>query len=134
MAKRCEVHPDLMSSSGIDPEFHKRELAVGRIDSLSDLVMRDGFASSGTAGGHARASHTVAADSGMDSSPFGLHRAMHQRNVRLLDLATGKLGGQFAMHFVVFGDDDQSAGFFIEAMDDSGTQFAADCRKRLEPM
>ncbi len=55
-----------------------------------------------------------------------------QRDVCLLDLASGELRGQLAMGGVVFGDHDEAAGFFVEAVDDAGAQLAADLRERAE--
>jgi hypothetical protein len=45
--------------------------------------------------------------------------------VSLGDLALGEHLTEFAVRAVVFGDDDEAAGLFVEAMDDAGAEFAA---------
>src|SRR4030095_15468684 len=87
MAERGQVYPDLVSAPGVDLEFQQRELAVGRVDSAADLVVRDCLAPAEAAGGHAGAAHGVAADSRVNGSPFGFQRAMHKGNIGFLNLS-----------------------------------------------
>ena len=55
-----------------------------------------------------------------------LQPAMHQGNVFLFHLPPDELAGQPAMRFVTLGHHQQSAGGLVQAMHNSGTQFAAD--------
>ena len=68
MAKRCHVHANLMSSSGVNVNFKQGEFAVCGIDSLRHFVMGNGFASGKTARGHASALDAVTADRAIDSA------------------------------------------------------------------
>ena len=49
-----------------------------------------------------------------------------KREVDLLDCALGKLSGQIPMGRIIFRDNEASACFFIEAMNDAGPFFSAD--------
>ena len=59
---------------------------------------------------------------------------MDESYIFLLDLAPRKLLGQLAMGVVIFRDDDEPAGLFVETVNDAWTQVAADCRQAGEMM
>ena len=59
---------------------------------------------------------------------------MHQRYIPLLDFALGELLAELAVGHVVLGDEDQSAGLFVEAMDYTRPQLAAHVRQLGEAM
>ena len=134
MAERSHVDTNLMRAAGIDFHFDQRELAKGSVQATDDAVVRDGFAASRAARGHPDAADRVAADRRVDGSAIFLRPAVHQRDISLLHFALGKLLGQLAMRFVVFRYDDQSAGFFVEAVDDARPQLPAHGRQRREVM
>ena len=49
-----------------------------------------------------------------------------KREVNLLDCALGKLSRQTSMSRIIFRDDQASACFLVEAMNDAGPFFSAD--------
>ena len=49
-----------------------------------------------------------------------LRPAVDESDVGFLHFALGELLGEFAVGVVIFGDYDEAAGFFVEAMDDAG--------------
>ena len=59
---------------------------------------------------------------------------MNQRDIGLFHLPPRKLRSQLAMRLVIFGDENQTAGGFVQAMDNSGAQIAANRRKLAEVM
>src|SRR5271166_5633516 len=122
MTDRRHVHADLVSTAGLDANVNQRELAVGRIDALANFVMRDGSTASAAARGHANATDGVTADLGIYCAARSLRPAMHQGHVALLHRASGKLLTKVAMGDVVAGNENPSAGFFVETMHDAGTR------------
>jgi len=77
------------------------------------------------AGRHTGAVNAVTADALRDCALVPLDPTVHERDIFLLHFAGRELRCQFAMRFVVLCHDDQSAGFFVEAVDNPGTQFSA---------
>src|SRR5579862_4929850 len=134
MTQRGEMHPDLMGTSGVDPHFDECELAIGRIDSAKNVVVRDSFAAAGLTGRHADAANAVAADAGRDSAGLFLDPSMDQGNVFLFYFSFGELLGEFAMGFVILRDHDEAAGFFIETMNNAWAHLSANSREAREMM
>src|SRR5579872_2426495 len=128
------MHPDLMGAPGIDLDFDQRELAVGGIDPAKYMVVRKRVPSAGMARCHADAANTVTTNGGGDRARVFLHPAVNQGNVFLLYFALGKLLSEFAMRFVILGDDNQPAGFLVETMDDAGAHLSANGREAREMM
>src|SRR5207249_5260595 len=98
------MHANLVSASGIDPQFEQRELAKFGIDPALYPVVRYGFASAWAASCHSRAADVIAADAAGNRPAILFHPSVDERNVGLLHQAPGKLRSQLAMRFVVFGD------------------------------
>ena len=48
------------------------------------------------------------------------HPTVDQRHVQLEDFTIAELLGQLFMRHIIFSDDHQTRGFFIDAMDDAG--------------
>src|SRR5579863_6134651 len=116
MSQRRHVDANLVGASSVDFYFDQSELAEDGIDAADDIVVRDGFATAGSARGHADAAHRIAADRRRNGSAIFLRPAMDESEVRLLDLALGELGGQLAVGVVTLRDHDEAAGFFVEAV------------------
>ena len=57
---------------------------------------------------------------------------MEEGEVGLGDLALGEHLAEFAVSAVVFGDEDEAAGLFVEAVDDAGAEVAADVGEFVE--
>ena len=57
---------------------------------------------------------------------------MEEGEVGLGDLALGEHLAEFAVRAVVFGDEDEAAGLFVEAMDDAGAEIATDVGEFVE--
>lgn len=132
MPQRGEMDTNLVSASGVNFDFQQSEPAEGGVDPLEDFVVGDGFAASLEAGGHASASQAVAADGGGDGAMILFKSAVNERNVRFFDFAARELGAEAAVGIVIFGDEDEAAGGFVEAMDNTGTKVAADRREMGE--
>src|SRR5712691_11115284 len=98
------MHANLVSASGIDPQFEQRELAKFGIDPPLHRVMRYGFATARAASCHSRAADAITADAAGNRATVLFHPSMDERDVGLLHQAPGKLRSQFAMRFIVFGD------------------------------
>jgi hypothetical protein len=58
--------------------------------------------------------------------------AVDEGDVGFGDLALGEHLAEFAMGAVIFGDEDQAAGLFVEAMDDTGAEIATDVGEFVE--
>src|SRR5271165_6231916 len=94
--------------------------------------MRYGGAGSGVAsGGHAGAADGIAGDGGIDRPVILLEVAVDEREVGLAHLAARKHLAELEVSSVVAGDDNESAGLFVEAMDDAWAQRAPSGRKLL---
>src|SRR5215469_3583443 len=91
--------------------------------------MGDRPASALPASRHARPADTIAADAARNCASFLFRPTVYQRDICLSDLSLCKLSGQFAMCLVIFRHRNQSAGGFVEPMNNTGTQFAAHARE-----
>src|ERR1700722_16941924 len=87
------MYADLVRSAGIDFHFEQSEFAEGALEEVDDTIVRDGFAASSAARGHARAMKLVAADGGRDCGMVFLHRSMNEGDVGLLGFAAGGVRG-----------------------------------------
>src|SRR5207248_3643477 len=134
MAKRSQVHADLMGPSGINIEFQQAELAVRCRQTFAHPVVSYRRAAAATPRCHAGTAHLVATDAGIYGAAVLLHPTVDQGDVLLLYLTARKLFCQPPMPDVVLCNHHQAAGFLVEAMNNSGTQFAAHARQGCEMM
>ena len=92
-----------------------------------------GFASAGddeaAASGHSDAALGVAGDGEVDGSRGVVEAAFDESDVGLLDLAAAEGFAEFRVGEVVFGDEDDAGGLFVEAMDDAGAEDVAALRE-----
>src|SRR3989442_5223394 len=98
------MHANLVSAAGIDPKCDQSELAKFGIGSPLYRVMRYSFASTLAASCHSRAADAIAADAAGNRAAVLFHPSVDERDVGLLHQPSSELRGQFAMRFVVFGD------------------------------
>jgi len=131
MADAGEVHANLVGAAGADLDFKKREAREAAQDTI---LAPGGTAAAGEARGHAGAVDGIAGDGTFDAALLRGHRSVDQCEIDFLDFAAGKLGCQAVMGRIVLGDEEDSAGEAIEAMDDAGAQFAGHAGKRMEAM
>jgi len=143
MAECLEVDADLVGAACLDADLDEGEVAVvGGVDALKHLDVRDGgadtFTISGAASGHADASDEVTADGEVDGDVVfckaALEVSVDEGDIGLFELAGGEHLAELAMRAVVFGNEDDSAGLFVEAVDDARAEFAADLRELVEVM
>lgn len=103
------MHPNLVRSSRVNPDFQERELAVRAFDLPGNLPMSERCPSRSPARSHTRTAHTIAADGCGDRAPWLRHPAVHQGSVGLNDFTVRKLLRQPAMCLVCLGYDN----FFV---------------------
>src|SRR6185437_9556151 len=108
------MYANLVSASGLDLNFEQRELAEGRVDSLLNFIVGYCFTSAGPARSHTRAAECVAADGSRYGTAIGFGPAVNQRDVSLLYFSSRKFSRELAMGYVIFRNNDQSAGFFVQ--------------------
>ncbi len=130
MSYACEVHPDLMGSSGCDSHL---EIGVPFISSQYPELGK-GAASFAEPGGHSDATHRIASNGFRDPAVFLFYRPMNQRQILLLDRAPGKLLLQAAVREIVASDQQHSAGKAVEPVDDAWPILPRACRKTPEAM
>lgn len=92
---------------------------------MAYAVGGEGGASAG-GDGHALAVEVVAADGAIPEAVGRSGAADDEGEVGFVERAVFELGGEGVVGGVVFGDDEDAAGFAVEAVDDAGTQDAAD--------
>lgn len=120
------VHTDLVRASGLDAYANQGELAEGGCEPPQHFIVRDGAARVfGSADGHAGAANGIAPDGRIDGSASAWQVTLDQGNVSLVDAAGRKHLRQSGVRGVVFGNDDEPAGVFVEAMHYAGAQVAA---------
>src|ERR1700741_3250747 len=112
------MHADLMRAARIDFDIEQGEFAETRLQPANYAVMRDRAPPTFEPRGHTTTPYAIAADALINGSRIFFHPPVHQSNVFLLHFARGKLPAQLGMGCIVFGHDDETAGFFIEPMDD----------------
>src|SRR5579859_4743729 len=96
--------------------------------------MGDSFASAASAGGHTDTANGVAADRRGNGAVILLRPAMDQSNVSFLYAAAGEFVRELAVGGIIFRDDEKSAGFLVEPMNDAGTELAANTGELPESM
>jgi len=92
----------------------------------------DSGAPIGATSGHAGAADKVASNGEIDGGVVFFEVAVEESDVGFGDLAAGEHFAEFAVGAVVFGDEDEAAGEFVEAMDDSGAEVATNVGKLCE--
>src|SRR5581483_32826 len=120
-----KMDADLMSAAGINLHVQQREFPVLRINALADSVMGNSFASALAARGHTGPANAIAADAAGYRPTILLHGSVNQGNIGFVYLATAELSSEFAMCHFILGHNNEAAGFFVEAMNDSRAQFAS---------
>ena len=125
MANARKMHTDLMRAAGSDSHFEQTEAA----DLLDGAVFGEGRAAGFKTGGHARAPHGIARDGPADDPLRGRRVAMHEGQIDLLHLAGLKLGGQGLVRRVVAGHDQNTAGIFIQPVNNAGPQISTNSRR-----
>jgi len=88
--------------------------------------MGDRIASAKTFGRHAGAALGVAADGALNGAAILLGPSVNQGEIGFVDFATAELFSKALVGFVILGDDHQSAGGAIEAVDDAWAEVASD--------
>src|SRR5437899_8455644 len=127
------MHANLVGSPGLNRDFEQRKLRAPVSHPLEYFPMRDGGAtilSCLTACCHPSAPHAIAGDGCAYRAMIGFHPSVNEGQIGLLDLPLRKLAGESAVGCVSLGDDDESAGPFIEPVDDSRTQRPTDLGDR----
>ena len=126
VAEGLHVDANLVGAAGFDTNLDEGEGAVGGGQALEYVDVGDGGAAVGTAGGHAGATDEVAGDGKVDGGVVLFDVAVDEGDVSLGDLTLGEHLAELAVGAVVFGDEDETAGLLVEAVDDAGAQVAAD--------
>jgi len=131
VAKSGEMHADLVRAAGVELNFEER----GGIDAGEDAPVGAGFASvaenDAAAGGHAGATLGVAGDGEVNGAAIFFQKALHESDVGFLDLALAKGFAESGVSGVIFGDEDDAGGVFIEAMHDAGAECITTLRESL---
>src|SRR5207244_12823996 len=96
------MHANLVSASGVDPQFEQRELAKFGIDPPLHRVVRYGFASARAASCHSRAADAIAADAAGNRAAVLFHPSLDERVLGLLHLPIRGLRGACAGRLVAF--------------------------------
>src|SRR5215471_16159298 len=129
---------NLMGSTGLDFDLKQGKLSALALNTLEYVPVSDGRTAGlvrrGAARGHTSSAYAVPADRGLDRALLRFHPAMNQRQIGLVDLAAGKLAGQFAVCGVGFGNHQQPAGLLIQTMDNTWSQGAGGLRERSKTM
>src|SRR6202166_4031237 len=81
--------------------------------------------------GHAYALDRVAANGQLDPTAAGLERALHQCDIRFIYSALAKGFAEAGVGGVGFRDENDSGGFLVEAVNNSGTQGVTQLREGL---
>jgi hypothetical protein len=117
-----KVHPHLVSAPAVNPAFDKA--GVGRLRGY--LIFRLRGATTRFRGRHPRAIHRMTRDRCLDEAVLVAKLAGDQSEINFINSATGKLRGETAMRLIVFRDDEASAGFLVETVNNSRPRFTAD--------
>jgi hypothetical protein len=121
VAEGGQMDADLMRAAGADFDF---EISVAGV-AFDDAPVGEGGAAGAEAAGHLRAMNGVAGDGLVEATVVGFGEALDDGEIDLVDFAGGELFAEGAVGGVGARDDDDAAGFFVEAMDDTGTIVAA---------
>ena len=65
----------------------------------------------------------IAADRNVDLAGIFVRLAVNERDVRFVNRPLAKLFGQSLVDLVIFCNDDQARGVFVEAVDDADFRF-----------
>ena len=133
MSKGRKMNADLVCAAGVKLHFEER----GGIDTGQDVPVGAGFASvtedDAAVSSHAGAALGVASDGQVDGAATFLHLAVHEGDVGFLDLALAEAFAESGVSGVIFGDEDDAGGVFVEAMHDAGAKSVATLRQSLTP-
>jgi len=123
--KSGEMHADLVRAAGVELHFEERS----GVDAGEDAPVGAGFASvaenDAAAGGHAGATIGIAGDGEVNGAAIFFQEALHESDVRFLDFASAEGFAELCVSGVIFGDEDDAGGVFIEAMHYAGAEGVA---------
>jgi len=128
VAKVLEVNADLMGAASVQRDFDER----GALQMFKGSVSRAGGAAA--ADGHAFTVGLMALDGGVNLALGGGELPADDGFVDFFDFTPGELSGESQVGGVVFGDDEATAGFFVEPMDNSGPRDPANATKAARAM
>jgi hypothetical protein len=125
VVERGEVNADLMGSAGVKLNFHEG----GRTDARKRAPVSTRFAGASqdetAARGHSNAAFWVARNREIDNARGGIQEAFDQSDVRLFHLTIAEGFAEFRVGEIVFRDENDAGGLFVEAMDDAGAKDVA---------
>ena len=123
------VNANLMRAPRLDLYFQQRELGVA-FGGFKDRMRRAARAAAQHR--HARAMVRAAAQPRFDLALLLRHTTVDQRHVQLEDFTIAELLGQPFMRHIIFSDDQQGRGLFIDAMYDAGPYAPSGSRQLIE--
>ena len=97
----------------------------------NDLVVGDGVPSAFGNNGHAFAIGGMAADGGIHCAGILADAAINHRLIHAAEAMVAELIGKEAVGKIVFGNDEQTGGIHIDAVDNSGALFPADAAEAI---
>ena len=110
------VDTDLMGASGVELEFEKAGAGPGRDDFPVGLC-----GAAAAADGHALAGDGMAADRALPCAGIAPGTSDDKGEVGFFGFPFAELAAEFPVGGVVFGGDEQTGGFAVKPMDDSGS-------------
>lgn len=139
MAKCLQMNPNLMGTACLDTYLDEGELSIsGRMNAFQHSDVGEGganpFAFKRAASGHSGATNEISTDGKVDGGVFAPQRAMDQSDVSLFKLTAGEHLAQFSMCTVIFGDNNDATGLFVQTVDDPWAQFAPNMGEFVEVM
>ena len=127
MAEKLKMHADLVGAAGVNLCLNE----CGGVQSLEHVITCvRGAAGIVVARRHALAVRWMPGDGGADFAGFAREFAAHDRVVNFFNLPPGELRREREVRFVVFGDDETTAGVLVEPVNDAGSRDAADAAER----
>src|SRR5437867_2355571 len=120
MPQRRHVDTNLVRAPGFNLQLEQSEFTVRAFNPPLNFVTRHRLTPAAAACGHTDAANGIAADRTRDRAVVALDPAMHQSNVRLLHPPAGELSPELAVGDIILGDNNQSARFLIEPVDNPG--------------
>jgi len=127
MADELKMHADLVRAPGVDLRFHQRR----RVKPFENFVARvRGATRAVVAHGHAFAVRGMSRDGRVDFGGGASRFAADERVVNLVNFARRELFREREVRLVIFGDDQTTTRFLVEAMHDARSRHAADAAQR----
>ena len=125
MTEMMKMHADLVSPPSMQNAFNQTNLAACSKDAIFGL---------GRAPARVSDRHSLSIDGVSSNFLFNHARGLAQfsgneREINFLHRPLRELFGQFAMRLIIFGNDNATARFLIETMNNAWPFFAADAGK-----